>query len=64
MMGIFKRIENLFTAAAFAEAGEFEAAVQMMKEGDEEKGSEAANKDGIEPSVHKIKSARYLNEQA
>ena len=64
MMGIFKRIENLFTAAAFAEAGEFEAAVQMMKEGDWEKGSEAANEDGIEPSLNKIKSARYLNEQA
>ncbi len=64
MMGILKRIENLFAAAAFAEAGEFETAVQMMKEEDWEKGSEVANEDGIEPSLNKIKSARYLNEQA
>lgn len=59
MNGLLKRIEDLFAAAAFAEEGEFETAVQMMKEG-----AEAENKDGIEPSVSKIKSARYLNEQA
>lgn len=64
MKGLLKRIEDLFAAAAFAEEGEFETAVQMMKEGDEGKGAEAENKDGIEPSVSKIKSARYLNEQA
>jgi hypothetical protein len=31
-MGILKRLENLFTAAAFAEAGEFDAARQIVKE--------------------------------
>lgn len=64
MKGLLKRLEDLFAAAAFAEEGEFETAVQMMKEGDEEKGAEAGNKDGIESSISKIKSARYLNEQA
>lgn len=64
MWNLLKRLEDLFAAIAFAEAGEFETAVQMMKEGGGEKEAEAGNKDGIEPSVHKIKSARYLNEQA
>lgn len=64
MKSLFKRIEDLFAAAAFAEAGEFVTAVQMMKEEDVEKGSEAGKKDGIETSVPEIKSARYLNEQA
>ena len=63
MKSLFKRIEDLFAAAAFAEAGEFETAVQMMQ-GDVEKGSEAGKKDDIETSVPEIKSARYLNEQA
>jgi hypothetical protein len=34
-MGFLKKFEKIFSAAAFAEAGEFETARQMMKEDDE-----------------------------
>lgn len=32
-MGMLKRLENIYAAAAFAEAGEFDAAREMMQEG-------------------------------
>lgn len=35
-MKIFKRLENIFSAVAFAEAGEHETARQILRENDEE----------------------------
>jgi hypothetical protein len=32
MIGLIKKIENLFAAAAFAEAGEFETARDILRE--------------------------------
>ena len=37
-MKIFKKLEDTFAAAAFAEAGEFETAREMLKDNDEDKG--------------------------
>jgi hypothetical protein len=33
MKGLMKRLENMFVAATFAEAGEFETARDMLREG-------------------------------
>ncbi len=33
MKGIFKKLEDIFSAVSFAEAGEHETARQMLKEG-------------------------------
>lgn len=36
-MKIFKRLENIFSAVAFAEAGEHETARQFLKENEKER---------------------------
>ena len=48
-MKIFKKLEDTFAAAAFAEAGEFETAREMVKESDKDmdrsSGAETAGQD-------------------
>lgn len=44
-MKLLKKFENIFAAAAFAEAGEFETARQMAKEDDEASKTTVGKKD-------------------
>jgi hypothetical protein len=39
-MKIFKRLENIFSAIAFAEAGEHETARQILKESEQDREAE------------------------
>lgn len=39
-MGILKKLENIYAAAAFAEAGEFDTAKEMVKDAEAVKKSE------------------------
>ncbi len=48
MKTLFRKMETLFAAAAFAEEGEFETARQIMKEEDRSRKSDR-------PNVHEIK---------
>ena len=48
MKTLFKKMETMFAAAAFAEEGEFETARQIMKEEDRTRKSDR-------PNVHDVK---------
>jgi hypothetical protein len=43
-MKMFKKLEKIFTAAAFAEAGEFETAREIMREKDSDRKRDTAQK--------------------
>ena len=53
MKGLMKRLENMFTAATFAEAGEFETARDMLRED-----TRPQKTDRIHPSSRRGKELR------
>ncbi len=56
-MKLGKKLENIFAAAAFAEAGEPETAREIMKEGLTENKRDAAHKEkNIQISMHATKA--------
>jgi len=46
MKGLMKRVENLFVAATFAEAGEFETAKDILRENKRSQQVERLNRSG------------------
>jgi hypothetical protein len=57
-MNFMKKIENVFAAVAFAEAGEVETARQILREDDDGQGRENRRPERARPEVRREGSPR------